>query len=218
MVGFVCVKTGTRYGPEYVYRLKKMLARHAPGHPFVCLTDDLESLPELQDNEKIDCRSLGLKTWWLKMAIFMLSSHEPMIYFDLDTVIVGDLSLLIELASHVDFSICENFTRAAGNHLWPCQYGSCVMTLRGDFQHVWYSFQANRDKLIAEAGVLGDQWVIEKFLPGAVLLQRKLPRGFFLGYRDLTETQPAGSSVVVFAGPRKPHNTKFEWVRTAWER
>ena len=37
----LCMKWGTKYGPEYVNRLYGMVARHLKGpFQFVCLTDD----------------------------------------------------------------------------------------------------------------------------------------------------------------------------------
>ena len=69
---------------------------------------------------------------------------------------------------------------------------------------------------IDAAGPHGDQWIIEKLAPAATLLQDATPKGFFLGYRDLTDTKPESCSLVIFAGAQKPHNCNEEWIASEW--
>jgi hypothetical protein len=143
---------------------------------------------------------------------------QRVLYFDLDTVIVGDLSPLADL--DIPFGICANFTRAAGNLEWPCLYGSCVMTFGPDYgDDVFRKFWPDRWALMDKAGKYGDQKVIEELEPNAVLLQPLLPPNFFLGYRYLEqhkEAPPDGCSLVIFAGKAKPHSTVNKWARAAW--
>ena len=43
----LCMKWGTKYGPEYVNRLYAMVRRHLSGDfNFVCLTDDSQGHPQ----------------------------------------------------------------------------------------------------------------------------------------------------------------------------
>ena len=45
MATILCMKWGTKYGPEYVNRLHSMVRRHLTiPHRFVCLTDNREGL------------------------------------------------------------------------------------------------------------------------------------------------------------------------------
>jgi len=210
-----CVRTGTKYPADYVYRLKIAVARNlATPHWFICLTDRPDDL------EGIETRYIsGLPGWFGKMALFDPGwrSGVRVLYFDLDTVICGPLDPLVSV--NAEFGICENFTRIAIKKPHPCRYGSCVMTLGPRLDgRLLDEFSKDKDRLIDAAGIYGDQWIIERLYPDAVLLQYVVPNGFFRGYRDFTETKPEGCSVAVFAGKHKPHNSEFAWVKEAWAR
>lgn len=207
-----CVRTGTRYGPEYVERLRNMVARHLPlEHRVVCLTDQPERI------EGVECIEVhGLPRWWAKMALFgpEIRGNDRTLFFDLDTVIVGDLTPLAEWDG--TFGICANFTWLSGHPDWPCRYGSCVMSLAPGFgDHIWRAFWAERERWMAECP-RGDQQAIEQIYPHATLLQDVMPEGYFVGRREFTERKPDGAAVMVFAGRAKPHNTPYQWLKEAW--
>ncbi|MFM8903690.1 MAG: glycosyltransferase, partial [Verrucomicrobiota bacterium] len=50
MATILCMKWGTKYGPEYVNRLRSMVRRHLRmPHRFVCLTDSSAGLdPDIE--------------------------------------------------------------------------------------------------------------------------------------------------------------------------
>lgn len=212
MTSFTCVWTGQKYGPEYVERLRNAV----PG-PLTCLTDRDD---RIADVDMRPIRHLGLDGWWAKMALFDPRMRGPgrSIYLDLDMVVCGDLAPLMNL--DLDFGICANFARAAGSLNWPCRYGSCCMTFRESWGWgVWKAFCDDRRGLIERAGKHGDQWIVERLVPSATLLQDHLPEGFFLHYRDLNRHTAAnpGASVVVFAGRHTPVNCSIKWVKDAWQ-
>lgn len=115
---FVCVKWGTKYGCEYVNRLAAMVQRHWEESPsteeglfprLVCLTDD----PTGIDEATVECRWLPRvntggsshrwRGWWLKACVFSSSLCPPSagsvtVYLDLDTVIVGSLCWVRDVA------------------------------------------------------------------------------------------------------------------------
>lgn len=210
-----CVRTGTKYGTEYVERLAAGVRRHLrPDVRIICLTDQFDAVDGVLS---IDVADTGLKGWWAKFCAFQLAATlgDRVLYLDLDTVVVGDLSPLAAL--DVEFGICGSFTRAAGNATYPCRYGSCVMTISPAFgDTVWTGFRKAQDRLMAAAGTYGDQHAIEALAPSATILQDVLPPGFFLGYRDLGAAKPEGCSLVIFAGKSKPHNCDEKWIKDAW--
>lgn len=209
-----CVRTGNKYPVEYVHKLRDMVARHLDmPYEFLCLTDQ----PQAVDCNTDDISNYHMLGWWGKMALFepLWREGKRVLYFDLDTVICGDLTPLADLT--VDFGICANFTRAAGHKTWPCGYGSCVMTLGPNCcEDIWHKFTVDDQRLMQKAGGYGDQKVIEQLAPDATLLQDVLPPGFFLGYRDLDYHKPENCSIVCFAGSSKPHNSNKEWIRKEW--
>lgn len=210
-----CVRTGTRYPLEYVERLRAMVARHMPpiAYDFVCMTDRPDAVDGVRN---IDVPA-GLPGWWAKLALFRSgwrAGHRA-IYFDLDTVICGDLSPLV--AVKVEFATCANFTRAAGNDKWPCKYGSCIMVLDRSFDDaIWQRFIKRHKALMQENETFGDQRVIELLYPNATLLQDVLPQGYMISYRDLKPGGPGRASIVNFGGQNKPHTSKVKWVAEAW--
>lgn len=93
----VCMKWGTRYGPEWVNRLAAMVRRNTTWSiRFVCFTDDPRGIRddiECQPMPKIDFDPrLGIH--WPKLGLMQkgLGGLEGMtLYLDLDVVIIGGL-------------------------------------------------------------------------------------------------------------------------------
>ena len=205
-----CVRTGIVYPFEYVTKLRNMVMRHMRGdYRIVCLTDQPERC-ELVDF--VDIRALDLNGWWGKMALFEPAWRDgsQIIFLDLDTVIIGDLSPLGDVAH--EFAILASPVGGS----YPCKYNSSVMVIgRNRCAFIWTKFDKGRDYLIARHATYGDQKVIEELYPDAAILQERMPKGFFCNYRHLTMHQPL-ASVVNFGGSHKPHNCSIPWVQQAW--
>lgn len=214
MINILCVRVGTKYGIEYVTRLRDMVARHLPEqHQVICLTDQHQTTPDVTF---VDIGQFGLPGWWAKMALFWYQAEQchRSLYFDLDTVIVDDLTPLAKWRG--PFAICENFTRLAGHTQWPCRYGSCVMSLPAQFGgHIWERFISAPHRWMAECP-RGDQQAIEQLHPCATYLQSVVPEGYFVCRRGISDIRPTGAAVMIFAGRYKPHNTKHQWLYDEW--
>jgi hypothetical protein len=124
MITICCVKQGTKYGPEYVLNLKAGVERHChTPHEFICFTDD--------PVEGVRCEPLTVKLpgWWSKLSLFEM--RRPLLYFDLDMVIVGDIQPLLDWQG---FGILKNqWADLEG-------YNSSVMKLTGNEGFVWDKF------------------------------------------------------------------------------
>lgn len=216
MTTIACVRVGPAYPVHYVERLRNMARRYAGREVrVICLTDRPQETPE--GVEAVDVAACRLPAWWSKMLLLdpAIRGDGRCIYFDLDTVICGDLSPLLDL--EIDFGICANFARLAGAVHWPCRYGSCVMS----FGHGWgfeqfSKFWPIRNEIMAECGRYGDQMAYEQIVPDAPILQDLLPDGFFLNKRDFANG-PEGASVLIFGGAHRPHNSPHQWVRSLWK-
>lgn len=212
MITFALVRVGTRYSVEYVEKMRNMIRRHCRSdHRIICLTDQPEQV------EGVTMLPASLPKWWSKMLLFdpRVRGQGRCIYFDLDTVICGDLSPLIHLETQ--FGICANFTRRAGHLEWPCSYGSCVMTFEeGWGDDIYQAFSEASARIMETSGRYGDQYAIERLMPCATLLQDVLPPNYFVGRREMTSKRPVGAALLIFAGREKPHNTPHEWIRKEW--
>jgi hypothetical protein len=112
----LCMKWGTKYGPEYVNRLYAMVRRHLQGHfDFVCLTDDASGIraevnclpiPSLRLPEGIPERG------WTKLTTFQADLHGlkgTALFLDLDVVIVDDITPFFDEAG--EFLIIHDWKR-----------------------------------------------------------------------------------------------------------
>jgi hypothetical protein len=101
----LCMKWGTKYGPEYVNRLYAMVRRHLSGEfNFVCLTDDGTGIrPEVQCLP-IPPLNLHLAPGqrdgaWKKLTTFEADLHGlrgTALFLDVDVVVVGSLDAFFE--------------------------------------------------------------------------------------------------------------------------
>lgn len=95
-IKFICLKWGTKYGPEYVNRLYGSIRRfYRKPHSFLCFTDDtrgLRSEIEVKDIEilrkvKNDCFTME------KLFLFDVLDHGgPYCLFDIDILIQSDIT------------------------------------------------------------------------------------------------------------------------------
>ncbi len=114
----LCMKWGTKYGPEYVNRLYAMVRRHLSGDfNFVCLTDDATGIrPEVQC-QPIPPLNLHLKPGqrdgaWKKLTTFEADLHGlrgTALFLDVDVVIVGSLDAFFEHPG--EFLIIHDYPR-----------------------------------------------------------------------------------------------------------
>jgi hypothetical protein len=100
----LCMKWGTKYGPEYVNRLYAMVRRHLRGEfKFVCLTDRSEGI-----RSEVQCLPIpdlalpeGLpERGWKKLTTFEADLHGlrgTALFLDLDVVIVDAIDPFFEL-------------------------------------------------------------------------------------------------------------------------
>lgn len=212
-VTICCVQAGNYQGrgAEYVNNLYDMVVRNMPaGVPFrfVCFTDDKTGL-----TEGIEARDLpepNLEGWWNKLALFkrgVFADGERVVYFDLDTLIVGPLDDIVRYSG--SFALLRDFYRPDG-------YGSGVMAWEaGDpwDKDIWEAWNdADRPAIVG-----GDQAWLEKVVHIPNILQ-DLYSDKFVSYKvHCKPYPPQGSSVVCFHGEPRPHNCTQKWVQDVWK-
>jgi len=114
----LCMKWGTKYGPEYVNRLYAMVRRNLGGDfNFVCLTDDAVGIrPEVQclpiPQLIVDLKPGQKDHGWKKLTTFEADLHGlrgTALFIDLDVVIVGPLDAFFEQPG--EFLIIHDYAR-----------------------------------------------------------------------------------------------------------
>lgn len=115
----ICIKWGTKYGPEYVNRLYAMAARNlTPPFTFVCFTDDTTGIrPEVR------CEPLppldvamptGTKGIWPKARLWgprLADLEGPVLFMDLDVVVTGSLDDFFTFGDPNDTILMRNPVR-----------------------------------------------------------------------------------------------------------
>lgn len=187
-------KVGGAYTPEYVERLAASLA---PFGQVTCLTDYRGPL---------SCHREPLlfnwPGWWSKMELFGHFREGRTVYFDLDTVIKGDISPLFELDG--PFYMLADFYK-------PNRRGSGVMVWNGDQVGLFNQFdpKTHVDEYTTPAK-WGDQGFIYDNLrlePG--VLQNACP-GLISSYKASTPSERDRSAVVCYHGKPRPHETGWK--------
>ena len=194
---FACLRVGPKYNDEYVRRLAAGVKRHLPltaqESRFVCFTD--------AKIDGIDCEPAPkLPRWWGKTAL--LGMRRPMIFFDLDVVIVGSLEPLL---SWDGFGTLLN--------TWLVGYNSSVMKLTGSDEEykVWSRFKPSvMDKY------RGDQDWLNVCLPRA----KTFPREWFPCWKTdrcaLMSGPPPNAIAINCHGKPKPHEIASPWLVKHW--
>ncbi len=104
MVNVICMKWGTKYGPEFVNKLRSMVRRHlVHPHRFVCFTDDAAGLDLAAGIEALPLPAMdlppGKERGWRKLSTFaapLADLRGPTLFLDVDVVITGALDVFFD--------------------------------------------------------------------------------------------------------------------------
>lgn len=196
-----CVlKSGGDYTASDVAALQARIAVHLPGADFVCLSD-----------VDVPCRRIPLEQgwpgWWSKIELFRPDIAGKLLYVDLDTVPVGDLT---DLAKIRKTAIMRDVYRPDGLQ-------SAVMVIpQAAKAEIWNAFTADPAGNMAACTVRwskwGDQGFIEQFWTNkAARLQDLLPGQIVSWKADrIAETGvPADARLIVFHGRPRPTDVGY---------
>lgn len=198
MLTIACVFVpGNGFTSDYVYRLRNsLLICCRADHRFVCLTNerlpkDIETLPLIRKRNG----------WWNKLALF--SAFEQAAYFDLDTMIVDDVTDILtyphKFTGLTDFGKGKHF--ASGFMAWNGNYRYLDQPIDADTERRYDAF-VTRDWTKH-----GDQGFIVEHLREPPQLAGDLFPGRFQSYKWGVRREgrvPKGTSVVCFHGRPRP--------------
>lgn len=115
----LCCKWGTKYGPQYVNRLYKMVARQvSPPFEVHCFTDDCDGILK-----GVICHNLpdlgvkpptGVPGKWRKTAFWgaeLTGLQGKALFIDLDTVIVGNIDCFFDYGEEKDVILARNWLK-----------------------------------------------------------------------------------------------------------
>lgn len=212
----ICINWGTRYGPPFINRLYGMVARNiTPPFTFTCFTDSAagvrsevrcEDLPPL--DVQMPVRTLGV---WPKARLWgphLADLTGPVLFLDLDMVIVGSLDPFFEFGEPDDVILSRNpakpLERLGQTSLFRFPVGKLVPLqerFRADPQGVADEYRF-------------EQRFVTRNAPGGVKL---FPRGWVRHFRRdcrrpfplnyfLAPKLPRDARVVIFPGGLHPNH------------
>jgi len=229
-----CVIHGTDYSWTYVERLYNMLNRHiTPGIRLHVYTEADRPVPKLMIKHVLTEWNITRpnRGWWYKMQLFNPAHYAgPLLYFDLDTVIVGNIDWIWQQPPEYFWAV-RDF-----KYLWSPNHtgiNSSVMWWNTHhFQNLWYTF-IQQDLATNMQQYRGDQDYISATIPEN---QRRffditrvqswrwqcLDGGYDFHKRQHqapgTGTQfPDNTSIMVFHGNPKPEQITDQTVLNHWQ-
>jgi hypothetical protein len=140
VTAIVCLYgAGGVFKPEHVARWVRMVRKHAPGAPVVCITDTPAEVEHLVDEVQVLTdteRAWGWERSWQKLAMF--KRPGPCLYLDLDVNVLGDLRPMLDLAAQHDLIMSRDFWKMDPPHV-----NASVVGWRGDLSGLYEKFAAD---------------------------------------------------------------------------
>jgi hypothetical protein len=229
----VCLKWGTKYGPEYVNTLKNMVQRHLTiPHEFVCFTEDPSGLDK--DITVVPLRPRSeIHGWWYKVMLFdpQIPLNGTMLFMDLDVVICKNIDKLFTYMPD-KFCIIRDFNRSLRKD-WKKMNSSIFRMKVGKYAHVYKDFMLTPKAHVRR--LHGDQdWIYEKMRKDDFMFW---PEEWIQSYkwemrdrRDLVKMDGKRNfkhkakpkvlpdmSIAVFHGEPQPHEVLDDWVVDNWK-
>ena len=215
MKQIICIKWGTKYGPEYVNRLHAMIARNiTPPFRIFCFTDDgdglhpdiaVRPLPEFDYVPPVNTHGK-----WPKSRLWgdLGDVTGTVLFVDLDVVITGNMDGFFDFGDPADTILARNpntpLERLGQTSIYRMQVGR-LAPLQALFKA---DPQAAADKYRYE------QRFVTRNAPGGV---KFWPRGWVAHFRMhcvppvplnymMRPWIPPRAKVVIFAGDLNPHD------------
>ena len=144
----ICMKWGSRYGPEYVNRLHKSIQKHTKVKTqLYCFTDDCRNI-----DKDIICKPLPeinlpnsiSYTPWRKLSVWKYPLAElkgDVLFLDLDLVITGNLDRFFDFKPGC-YCVMENWTQLGKN----IGNTSCFRFHVGRHYDIFEKFEKNPEK------------------------------------------------------------------------
>ncbi|WP_181952532.1 glycosyltransferase [Vulcaniibacterium gelatinicum] len=217
-VNVLCIKWGSKYGPEYVNTLRSMVRRNLTRpHRFVCLTDDRTGIEP--DIEVFDIPKVGIpdfdarKPWtfahgWLKLTSFadpLYDLRGPTLFIDLDVVIVDSIDCFFDLPG--EFLVIKEWDKRdeTGNtSVYRYEIGRHADALAYLRDHQQEALAKVRNEQEFITGYLARQGKLG-YWPQAWCrsFKRHCVRGLLLGW-FLPPRIPEGAKIIAFHGKPNP--------------
>ncbi|KIT15467.1 glycosyl transferase [Jannaschia aquimarina] len=212
----ICIRWGTKYGPDYVNRLYGMIERNiSPPFTLTCFTDSFEGIRsevQLREMPPLPCEMpTGVRGKWPKSTLWskeLGGLSGPVLFVDLDVVITGSLDEFFSFGDPDDVILARNaakpFQRRGQTSIYRFPVGKLSRL---------------QEIFAADPQGVGEKYRYEQFFvtdqaPGGV---KFWPRAWVKHFRIecvpifplnfvREPKRPRGAKVIIFAGALNPHD------------
>ncbi len=220
----ICMKWGTRYGPEYVNRLASMVRRNVSRPTrFLCFTDNIEGISPDIETAPLPAIAIPdrIRWWtWRKLSVWqhpLADIAGDVLFLDLDLVITGPLDSFFDFEAGRYVAI-ENWTQRGQN----IGNTSVFRFPAGRHTHIFHYFEQNAEAVLSRwrteqhyiSDTIGDMvfWPEQWCVSFKHSLLPPWPLNFVRSAR-----LPKDTRVVAFTGRPKPHEAlKGKWPVRRW--
>lgn len=232
----VCLKWGTKYGPEYVNTLEQMVRRFCTlPFEFVCFTEDSTGLNSTVRTMPLS-NAYNVTGWWHKPLLFNpnLPLGDPkgtILYIDLDVVIFRSIDKLLTFKPG-EFCVIRDFNRHNAKD-WKKFNSSIVRWQIGQHPQIYNDFittaptqvrrfHGDQDWLFAQVKDRFQFWPDEWIMSYKWEMRGKPPMVRNKeGIKDfispgVPKIHPE-TSVAVFHGDPQPKHCQDPWVKANWK-
>lgn len=194
------LRSSQEYKKDYVHTIHDQCLKYASNSEFICISDD----PDVPGYVPM---KHNWPKWWGKIEAFTIEG--PVLFLDLDTVIVDDIDYLDDVIRQREFMCLRDFYK---NPRMVRTVASGIMTWKGDMSYVYKKFledpEGYMEKCITERW-FGDGGFIEMTVDNPIYLQDVIP-GAIVSYKAHCKNGvPKGADIVAFHGKPRPWEVKF---------
>lgn len=196
MINIVCLKWGDKFSSDYVNHLFLGIERNTTvPFRFHCFTEDkTDILPNIECHALPD---LDITGWWYKLWLFSddmpFDPGERIMFFDLDTIVTGNIDNILEYDCPAGIVGLRNFYR-------PNRFASgLLMWLHGSQTHVWQRFLLDPQQA-QKLSPDGDQEWTEQNIHGSTFWQTEFPDCIYSYKQSCSKGLPENASIVCYHG------------------
>lgn len=219
MINIVCVKWGTKYGPEYVNRLLSGFKRNSSSpFKFHCFTEDSSKLSK--DVIIHDLPYNKVTGWWNKLYLFSneinIPQGETILFVDLDTLITSNVDDILQCTTDgivvLKNFIYEHLKKNKPNMYCPLMGSGLMMWKHGNFNNVWESFIKDSEWISKVIARDGDQEWINRCIPDnkKIFWQAAFPERVVSFKMHCQQGLPEKCSIICYHGrPSIPDSVSY---------
>lgn len=208
MTTAICVKTGSKYPSEYANKLARALIRNGYKGKLACITDNPVDLdrnivnPVIMPNPD--------QSWWDKLYVFSWEHgiNDSLTYYDLDMVIVGNVSCFEDWGSFITGSRFDD----------PKFINSTLMHIPKNFgKELWETFKENKQK-VKKSSSNWDSKYLDSMVTPKARWQDLYPNSLIsYKYHARDFGLRKNTRAVSFHGKPNPDEVKDEFVQLHWK-